>query len=74
MLNNNIDSKIKQQAVNLLNNIRFSQESLVDYNKYNNLLTYRTILENIQYFNECLCGVDTTQIISKINKITNSIC
>jgi hypothetical protein len=69
-----IDRKITQYASTELNNIRYSFTNKVNYNSYEDLILYRSILKNMLYCSDCLCGEDINKIISNIRKITNSIC
>ena len=69
-----IDSKLTYYGITQLNNIRYGFQNHIDYDKYEDLSIYKMIMINIINSSDCLCNINVPLIISKIRKITNSIC
>lgn len=69
-----IDEKLATLGVNQLNNIRFGFNTSINYDNYEDLVVYRDILSGVVNNADWLCDVNVNLVISKIRKLTNSLC
>lgn len=69
-----IDAKVAQYGKILLYNHLYSFNSKVNHEVFDDLMNYKEILKMKLDCDECLCTYTTDEIISKIRKLTNSIC
>lgn len=70
----NIDKKLAQISSNLLNNIRYGFQGNISYDTFEDLIIYRDIVNEVMYSNKVYCDVNVKKLVSKINKLTNTIC
>lgn len=69
-----IDSKIYNIAKIQLNNIKYGQNNKVNYNVYEDLIIYRSILEDIIYCSSCFCDINVNTVFQRITKLLNTYC
>lgn len=69
-----IDTQIYKIAKTRLDNIRYGFKTYVNYNKFEDLITYKSIIQDLMFCASGLCDVNVTKIISKIKKLINTPC
>lgn len=69
-----IDSKIYQYGKIVLNNRKYGFDKKINHQAFDDLTNYRDILKMKLECDECLCEYCLDDIISKINKLTITIC
>jgi hypothetical protein len=69
-----IDKKIAQYGLEQLNNIRFGFNTNINYDAYEDIIVYKDILRSVVNNADWMCDVNVNQVISKIRKLTNSLC
>lgn len=71
---NEIEKKIAQYSNQALNNVRYGFNQEVNMDNFEALLDYRDILIHKLRCDVCLKQYSTELIISKINKLLNTLC
>lgn len=71
---NQLNTQLYKIAVIKLNNIRFGFDTPVNYDKYEDILVYRDILNDIMYCATGLCNINTNLVISKVKSLINKPC
>jgi len=66
-----IDTAIYKIAQVLLDNIRFGFNKKVDYDSWDDLVTYKSILTDIMYCADFMCNVNVNTVVSKIKTLIN---
>lgn len=69
-----LNKEIYKIAMIKLNNMRFGFNTPVNYRKYEDILVYRDILNDIMYCASGLCNVNTNLVVSKVKKLINTPC
>ena len=69
-----INTKIRKYSDFALFNYKYGFNHKLDHLVFEDLLTYREILEMKLNCDDCLCDFSTNAILAKIKKLTNSIC
>lgn len=69
-----LNTQLYKIAKTKLDNMRFGFNTPINYEKYEDIITYKEILNDIMYCASGLCDVNTTVVISKVKKLINSPC
>lgn len=69
-----LDKKIYQYSLNRLNDIRYGFSTKVEYNDFEDILIYKSILDSKINNDKCLCNWPLEVITSQIKKLINKIC
>lgn len=69
-----IDSQIYKIAKTKMDNIRYGFNTYVNFDKYDDLVTYRSILIDIMYCATGLCDVNAVVVVNKVKHLINTPC
>lgn len=69
-----IDQKIYKISKQQLNSIKFGTRNKVNYDLYEDLLMYKSILNDIIYCSTCLCDINHSTVVQRIKKLINTPC
>lgn len=71
---NQLNKALYKIAITKLNNIRFGFKTPVNYEKYEDILVYRDILNDVMYCATGLCDINVNLLVSKVKKLINQPC
>lgn len=69
-----INEQIYKIAKTRLDNIRYGFKTHVNYIKYEDLVTYKAIIQDIMYCATAMCDVNTSMVVARVKKLISTPC